>query len=72
MRGCVLLSGRNHAGFSWLAGYGVFSLGESQLQVLTDYIDRQEEHHRGKSFQQEFLAFLRKYQVAYDERYLWD
>ena len=52
--------GRNHAGFSWQAGYGVFSLGQSQLQTLTDYIDRQEEHHRGKSFQQEYIAFLRK------------
>ena len=60
--------GRHHAGFLWQAGYGVFSLGASQLQSLTDYIDRQEEHHRMKSFQEEYLEFLGKYGVAYDER----
>lgn len=64
--------GSNHAGFSWQAGYGVFSLGASQLQSLTDYIDRQEEHHRVKGFQEEYLDFLKKYRVAYDERYLWE
>ncbi len=64
--------GKNHAGFSWQAGYGVFSLGASQLQMLTDYIDQQEEHHRRKGFREEYLSFLSKYDVAYDERYLWD
>lgn len=64
--------GRNHAGFSWQAGYGVFSLGSSQLQALTDYIDRQEEHHRVKGFQEEYIEFLNKYDVRHDPRYLWD
>lgn len=64
--------GRHHEGFSWQAGYGVFSLGASQLQSLTDYIDQQEEHHRMKGFQEEYLEFLGKYGVAYDERYLWE
>jgi len=62
----------NHSGFAWQAGYGVFSLGASQLQVLTHYIDRQEEHHRVKSFQEEYREFLGKYGVEYDERYVWD
>jgi REP element-mobilizing transposase RayT len=64
--------GTNHAGFSWQAGYGAFSLGASQLNALTQYIDRQEEHHRVKGFKEEYRAFLEKYDVAYDERYVWD
>lgn len=64
--------GNRHAGFAWQAGYGVFSLGASQLQTLTDYIDRQEEHHRVKGFQEEYLAFLKKYDVAHDVRFLWE
>ncbi|MEO7098524.1 MAG: IS200/IS605 family transposase [Luteolibacter sp.] len=62
----------SHAGFSWQAGYGVFSLGASQLQVLTRYIDRQEEHHRARGFKEEYREFLAKYGVEYDERYVWD
>lgn len=64
--------GGHHSGFSWQAGYGVFSLGASQLQSLTEYIDRQEAHHRVKGFQEEYLEFLRKYGVACDERHLWE
>jgi putative transposase len=64
--------GENHAGFSWQAGYGTFSLGVSQLQALTGYIDRQEEHHRVKGFQDEYREMLRKYGVEFDERYVWD
>jgi REP element-mobilizing transposase RayT len=64
--------GVNHSGFSWQAGYGVFSLGASQLPVLTRYIGRQEEHHRGKGFQEEFREFLAKYEVEFDERYVWE
>lgn len=61
-----------HSGFEWQAGYGVFSLGQSQLSKLTDYIDRQEEHHRRLSFQDEYRGLLAKYGVTPDERYLWD
>jgi putative transposase len=61
-----------HSGFEWQAGYGVFSLGQSQLSKLTDYIDRQEEHHHRLSFQDEYRGLLAKYGVTPDERYLWD
>jgi putative transposase len=64
--------GEHHAGFSWQAGYGVFSLGSSQLETLIGYIDGQEEHNRNKGFQEEFRMFLRKYGIDYDERYVWD
>lgn len=58
--------------FSWQAGYGIFSLGQSQLPILLQYIDNQEEHHRTKSFKEELLELLDKYGVEYDEKYLWD
>jgi putative transposase len=64
--------GAGYQGFSWQAGYGVFSLGASQLSALIAYIDGQEDHHRVKGFQEEYREFLLKYGVEYDERYVWD
>ena len=58
--------------FSWQLGYGAFSLGQSQLQTVVNYIDGQEEHHQKKSFKEEYLEFLKRYGIGYDERYLWD
>lgn len=60
------------AGFAWQRGYGVFSIGHSDLDALRDYIDNQEEHHRTRTFQDEYRAFLTKYGVEFDERYVWD
>ncbi|HWW01982.1 MAG TPA: transposase [Candidatus Acidoferrum sp.] len=59
-------------GFSWQAGYGAFSIGESQADDVIRYIQNQEEHHRKVTFQDEFRRFLDRYRVAYDERYVWD
>jgi len=58
--------------FSWQAGYGAFSVGESQRPTVVRYIQKQAEHHRRMSFQDEFRKFLEKYRVTYDERYVWD
>ena len=58
--------------FAWQSGYGAFSLGQSQLPVVLRYIDNQREHHRSHTFKEEFLSFLERYDVDYDERYLWD
>jgi putative transposase len=58
--------------FSWQAGYGVFSVDQLQIVPVRRYIQDQVEHHRRKSFQEEYLEFLRAHQVAYDERYLWE
>ncbi|MFZ0307711.1 MAG: IS200/IS605 family transposase [Candidatus Sulfotelmatobacter sp.] len=58
--------------FAWQAGYGVFSVSESNVPAVTKYIATQEEHHRKRSFQEEFVAFLKKNNVAYDERYIWN
>ena len=57
--------------FAWQEGYGAFSIGRSQVQVLKRYIARQEEHHKAKSFEAEFIETLKKYELAYDERYIW-
>lgn len=58
--------------FSWQAGYGAFSLGQSQLPSLINYIRLQHEHHRNKSFKEEVLELLKSYEIEYDERYLWN
>jgi putative transposase len=58
--------------FAWQQGYGAFSLGMSQKEALLHYIDTQEEHHRTCTFQDEYRAFLTKYGIEYDERYVWD
>ncbi len=60
------------AGFSWQAGYGAFSIGQSQADSVIRYIQDQEEHHRKISFQDEFPKFLERYEIAYDERHVWD
>lgn len=57
--------------FKWQEGYGAFTVSRSHLQEVSRYIERQEEHHRKKTFQEEYLEFLRKYEIPYDERYLW-
>jgi len=58
--------------FAWQTGYGVFSVSESNVAAVTKYIAEQEEHHQTHSFQEEFVAFLKKNNVANDERYIWD
>jgi REP element-mobilizing transposase RayT len=58
--------------FAWQRGYGCFSIGKSQTETLAHYIASQAEHHQKISFQEELREILRKYGVAFDERYLWD
>jgi putative transposase len=62
---------KGHKEFAWQAGYGVFSVSESNIPAVTRYIATQDEHHKKRSFQEEFVAFLKKNNVAYDERYIW-
>ena len=59
-------------GFSWQRGYGCFSVGPTDLDALRAYIDKQEEHHKTRTFQDEFRMFLKKYGVEHDEAYVWD
>ena len=58
--------------FHWQRGYGAFSVSQSDAQKVIDYIQNQTEHHKRLSFQDEYRLFLARYQLAYDERYVWD
>lgn len=60
------------AHFGWQNGYGAFAVSYSNLGEVKRYIASQEEHHRVRSFQEEFLAFLKRHNMKYDERYVWD
>ena len=59
-------------GFFWQAGYGAFSVSQSEAARVIEYIRRQEEHHKKMTFQEEYRQFLARYEVAYDEAHLWD
>lgn len=58
--------------FAWQAGYGAYSIGQSQLASLIKYIEKQKEHHKKKTYKEEVLEILRLFNVEHDERYLWD
>ena len=58
--------------FYWQDGYGAFSVNPSEVGVVKAYIENQHEHHRIKTFEEEYLEFLEKYGVEFDERYVWD
>lgn len=60
------------ASFFWQGGYGAFSVSQSAVEDVRDYIRRQREHHQRVSFQEEFRTFLRRYEIEFDERYVWD
>jgi len=57
--------------FAWQQGYGGFSVSRSGVDDVIHYIANQKEHHAKRTFQEEFLDFLRKYEIEYDERYVW-
>jgi len=58
--------------FEWQRGYGVFSYSRSQIDDVIKYIINQQEHHKKKTFKEEYLEFLKKFEVEYDERYLFE
>jgi REP element-mobilizing transposase RayT len=64
--------GMSHRTFGWQTGYGAFSVSKSNASDVIKYIQTQEEHHRKISFQEEFIAFLRRHGIEYDERYIWE
>jgi putative transposase len=59
-----------HGKFSWQEGYGAFSYGHSQLNTIVRYIQNQEQHHSRRSFENEYLSLLRKFDIAFDEKYV--
>ncbi|MCR4319435.1 MAG: IS200/IS605 family transposase [Candidatus Brocadiaceae bacterium] len=58
--------------FSWQEGYGAFSYAHSQIETVYNYILRQEEHHKQKTFKEEYSDFLKKFNVEFNEKYLFD
>jgi REP element-mobilizing transposase RayT len=67
---------RNHdqqfRNFYWQGGYGIFSVSQSAVEEVRSYIRNQREHHKQVSFQEEYRAFLKRYGIEFDERYVWD
>jgi len=61
----------SQAGFEWQEAYGAFSIGTSQVARTVDYIERQEEHHASRPFEDEFLAILRKHKIDHDPQHAW-
>ena len=68
----IKTQGESFARFAWQGGYGAFSVSESNRIAVRQYIRGQEEHHRVKTFQEEFRAFCSRHGVKIDERYVWD
>jgi len=58
--------------FSWPRGYGAFSVSQSHVDAVISYIEKQADHHRTITFEEEFRLILKRYRVAFDERYVWD
>jgi len=59
-----------HGRFNWQEGYGAFSYGNSQLNTVVRYIQDQQQHHQKHSFRNEYMALLRKFDIAFDDRYV--
>jgi len=68
----IKTQGQEFAGFAWQAGYGAFAVSESNVGTVRTYIANQREHHRTKTFQEEYRAFLERHNVTFDESYVWD
>lgn len=68
----IKTKGNLYNDFAWQKGYGAFSIGQSAYDSLRKYIRMQKDHHKKISFQDEYRAFLKRYQIEYDEKYVWD
>lgn len=68
----IKTKGMEYENFYWQDGYGAFSVNPSEAYVVINYIANQHRHHSRKTFREEYRVFLKKYDVDYDERYVWD
>lgn len=68
----IKTKGKQYQNFYWQRGYGGFSVNPTEIETVKNYIRNQEEHHKKKTFKEEYVAFLKKYNIEYDERYVWD
>lgn len=63
---------KKYKDFYWQRGYALFSVSPASKEKVINYINAQMEHHKTISFQEEFLAYLNKYKIDYNEKYIWD
>jgi REP element-mobilizing transposase RayT len=68
----IKTKGKEFAAFQWQSGYGCFSVSKSSVPTVARYIKNQKEHHRKQTYKDEFILFLEKHGIEYDERYVWD
>jgi len=68
----IKTKGREYQNFAWQGGYAAFSVSDSVKDTVVQYIQNQKEHHRSLSFKEEVIKFLKKYDLDYDEKYLWE
>ena len=70
---CIIFS-KNHSKFkfNWQEGFGAFSYSHSQIRQVINYINNQEAHHQKKSFKEEYLDFLQKFEIEYDDKYVFE
>ena len=61
-----------HREFAWQTKYGAFSVSQSRVDGIVDYIRKQPEHYKKMTFKEEFIMLLKKHKIPYDERYLWE
>jgi len=66
------IDGPKNSDFYWQAGYAAFSVSQSNLDEVKQYIEKQEEHHRKMTFQDELRALFRRHRIEFDERFVWD
>ncbi|MEE6127666.1 IS200/IS605 family transposase [Chryseobacterium arthrosphaerae] len=68
----IKTKGKKYENFFWQDGYGAFSVSEKDVQMITNYIKKQRQHHQKQDFKNELIGILEKHKMDYDEKYLWD
>jgi putative transposase len=68
----IKTKGSRYSTFQWQLGYGAFSIGKSETDLLVRYIENQPEHHKKLTWQEEYRRLLERYRIPFDERYVWD
>ncbi len=68
----IKTKGTEFADFHWQSGYGAFSVSHSDTEAVVRYVQNQAEHHKRITFQEEYRRFLDRYQISYNEKYVWD
>ena len=68
----IKTKGTKYSDFYWQDGYAIFSVNPTQLNLVSAYIKTQKVHHSKRSFKDELLSFLKKYDIEFDKRFIWE